>query len=81
MKLLQIAVAFDQLVNTFFGGYADKTISSRCWRLREYQPYKTLRPVIDTILFFDPKHCETSYDNEVARKYSPADLAAPTSPE
>lgn len=81
MKIVQVAVAFDQLLNTLCGGYADETMSSRCWRLREFQPYKTLRPVIDTILFFDPKHCETSYDNEVRRKYLPADLPAPTLPE
>lgn len=74
MKLKQIAVALDQLVNTIFGGYADETMSSRCWRLREFQPYKTLLPVIDTVLFFDPQHCETSYLNEIARKYLPADL-------
>jgi hypothetical protein len=74
MKILQIAVALDQLVNTIFGGYADETMSSRCWRLREYQPYKVLRPAIDAVLFFDPRHCETSYLNEIARKYQPADL-------
>jgi hypothetical protein len=71
---MQILVALDQLVNTIFGGYAEETMSSRCWRLREFQPYKTLRPVIDTILFFDPDHCETSYLNEVDHKYMPADL-------
>lgn len=76
-KLIQIAVAADQLVNALCGGYADETMSSRCWRLREFQPYKTLRPVIDRILFFDPNHCETSYLNEIARKYLPADLPKP----
>ena len=81
MKILQIAIAFDQLVNTFLGGYADETMSSRCWRLRDFQPYKILRPVIDTVLFFDPDHCETSYENEISRKYMPADLPTPTLPK
>lgn len=78
-RLAQIAVAADQLCNAIFGGYADETMSSRCWRLREFQPYKTLRPVIDAVLFFDPRHCETSYLNEIARKYMPADLPTSTS--
>lgn len=76
-KLTQIAVAADQLLNAICGGYADETMSSRCWRLRGFQPYKTLRPLIDTILFFDPRHCQTSYENEIARKYMPADLPKP----
>ena len=28
----QILVAFDQLINTCIGGYADETLSSRAWR-------------------------------------------------
>lgn len=28
----QIAVAFDQLVNTLLGGWADETLSARAWR-------------------------------------------------
>lgn len=76
-KLRQVAVALDQLVNAICGGYADETMSSRCWRLRQFQPYKTLCPMIDAVLFFDPKHCETSYLNEIARKYLPADLPKP----
>ena len=76
-KITQVAVAFDQLCNAICGGYADETMSSLCWRLRAVQPYKTLRPVIDSVLFFDPNHCETSYANEIARKYMPADLPKP----
>lgn len=77
MKVAQVAVAFDQLINALCGGYADETMSSRVWRLRQFQPYKTLRPVIDTILFFDPNHCQTSYESEVARKYLPASFSQP----
>lgn len=77
MKILQVAVAIDQLLNTLCGGYADETMSSRCWRLRAYSPYKWLRPAIDTILFFDPDHCRTSYESEVARKYLPTSFSQP----
>lgn len=74
MKLMQIAVAFDQLVNTLLGGYADETMSSRCWRLRVRQPYKFLRPIIDSIFFWQKDHCEQSFKSELARKYQPKEL-------
>ena len=28
----QFLIAADQLANTIAGGYADETLSSRCWR-------------------------------------------------
>ena len=31
--LEKLWIAFDQLVNTAFGGWPDETLSSRCWRL------------------------------------------------
>ena len=34
-RLEQIPIAIDQLVNTFFGGWADETISSAAWRKRD----------------------------------------------
>lgn len=74
MKLAQVAVALDQLINTIFGGYADETMSSRCWRLRNEQPYRYLRKTIDTVLWFDKDHCETSYNSERQRKYFPQEL-------
>lgn len=33
-RFSQIPIAFDQLVNTLFGGWADETISSAAWRKR-----------------------------------------------
>lgn len=74
MKILQVAVAFDQLVNTLAGGYADETMSSRCWRLRAEQPYRALRHAIDKALWFDKNHCEESFISEQQRKYFPREL-------
>lgn len=72
MKLKQIAIAADQLLNTLLGGYAGESVSSRCWRLRESQPYKTARPVIDWLFsYWGPNHCEESFKNRKA--YTPAD--------
>lgn len=66
-----LLIAIDQMINTVFGGYPDETISARCWRLRERQPYKTLRAVIDGLFFFQPDHCQRAYESEVARLQSP----------
>lgn len=71
-----VLIAMDQLVNTllFFlpgGAWADETISARSWRLRHAQPFKALRPVIDTMFFFDSNHCQSSYESEKLRNQSP----------
>lgn len=70
-----MAIAFDQLVSALLGGYACESISSRCWRLRDYRPYKTMRHVIDWLFFWQPNHCRASYDAQVARRNVPADYA------
>lgn len=67
----QVLIAFDQLLNAVFGGYADETISARCWRLRERQPYSTLRAIVDGLFFWEPEHCKQSYESEVERMQSP----------
>lgn len=69
----EVLIALDQLVNTIFGGYADETMSARCWRLRSFQPYATLRPIIDGLFFWDPDHCRTSYESEQQRTELPAE--------
>lgn len=66
----QILIAIDQLINAVFGGWADETLSARCWRCRYIQPFKTLQPVIDR-LFFDPAHCVDSYLSERKRSQLP----------
>lgn len=67
MKFKQFLIAVDETVNTLLGGYAGETISTRCWRLREFQPYKTARPVIDFIFcYWGPNHCEESFNNRDA---------------
>ena len=68
----QILMAFDQLVNTFFAGWADETLSARCWRTKSWFRY-----VIDYTLFIWQKdeqgrrHCEQSYEHEIDRKDLP----------
>lgn len=67
-RLKQIAIAVDQLINTLIpGGWADETISARCWRLRNRRAWGVARLVVDSVLFFDKNHCEESYKSEVLR--------------
>ncbi len=69
----QIAIAFDQLINTFpFMGMADETLSARAWRLQEASTFWGLvRVTVDTLFFFDRLHCYTSYIAEFERKHLP----------
>lgn len=71
MKLMQIAIAADQLANAVLGGWADETLSARCWRLRAYQPYKALRHVVDALFILKPDHCQRSYESERLRAQMP----------
>lgn len=74
MALMQVAIAFDQLLNTLCGGWADETLSARLWRNR-YNSwwwdfwYKT----VNLLFFWQDNHCLESYQSEVNRKQLPAE--------
>jgi hypothetical protein len=72
-QIKQILIAFDQFLNTLLGGFADETLSARAWRTEQDGKIfgRFFRPLIDTILFFDPQHCYTSYLSEKERKQYP----------
>ncbi|MGD9698508.1 hypothetical protein [Acinetobacter sp.] len=56
MKILQIMIAFDQLINTILGGMADETISSRAHRNRyKSWRWRFMRRLIDGLFFFGKK--------------------------
>lgn len=80
MRLREIAIACDQLANAILGGYACETISARCYRLRAYAPYTSMRRWIDRIFFWQPDHCKASYEAQVARRNVPADYSTPPAP-
>jgi hypothetical protein len=70
----QILIALDQLANAILLGYADETLSARCWRNRNKSFYwATLRWSIDVIAlcFLDFNHCEKSYNSEIQRNQLP----------
>lgn len=69
-----IFISIDQLINTIFNGWPDETISSRAWRWhidnKRSWPYK----FIDTIFFWEDKHCYNSYISEREGKQLPPEL-------
>ena len=68
MSLKQIAIAFDQLVNTLLGGMADETLSARAHRTGS-----VLEPLIDALFFWQADHCFESYLSEKERKQLPSE--------
>ncbi len=72
----QILIAIDQLFNALLGGYADETLSSRAWRLytRDRLSGRILKPVIDTLFFFDKDHCYNAFLSEVKRRQLPREF-------
>ena len=71
-----ILIALDQLLNTVLLGFPDETLSSRSYRTEQegYRLGAILRPIIDTLMCFDPEHCRTSYETEMTRKQFPIEM-------
>ncbi|WP_167522297.1 pseudouridine synthase [Dissulfurirhabdus thermomarina] len=77
MRISQVLIALDQLVNTLCwwlpgGCWADETLSSRAWRLRDEVPW--LRRWIDRIFWWQPAHCRQAYESERRRLQAPPEL-------
>lgn len=74
-QLKQIAIAFDQLLNTLIpGGMADETLSARAHRMRmkKQRVWGWTASAIDLLFFWQDGHCEQSYLSEVGRKHLPS---------
>lgn len=73
---LQMLIAYDQLVNTYFKGWADESISSRAYRrsLNDCHWCPVMKQVIDTIFFWESDHCKKSYESEKERNQLPPEL-------
>lgn len=70
----KILIAVDQLFNTLLGGWPDETLSSRAWRWEKDGVRSWPRRFIDTLFFFDPRHCRESYESEILRRQFPESL-------
>lgn len=78
----QFLTAVDQTVNTLFfhteyngrrvWGYADESISARCWRLKN-KGWTWQYKVINKIFFWQSNHCEYAYESEKLRRQLPAE--------
>ena len=76
MMIKQILIAIDQLFNALTGGYADETLSSRSWRLysKDKLSGRILKPLIDTLFFWQKDHCYNSFLSEVERRQLPREF-------
>lgn len=69
-----VLIAFDQLLNAFFKGWPDETLSSRAWRWDLAGKRSWPRKVIDRLFFWESEHCRESYGSELARRQWPPEL-------
>lgn len=54
--------ALSQLLNTFlFNGHPNESVSARAWR----EDRKRWVRAIDTVFFWEPSHCQRSYEHDV----------------
>ena len=70
----QVLVAVDQLINTFFGGMADETMSSRAHRLKIERGRKWASLIINWLFFLQEDHCQQAYESELERAHLPISM-------
>lgn len=65
-----VLIALDQLLNTLLAGAPDETLSSRAYRAdRDGKVFgRIFRPAIDTLFFWQRRHCFQGYLAEVQRR-------------
>ena len=68
----QVLVAIDQLINTFFWGMADETLSARAWRHHLQGDRSWPVHILDALFFWQDQHCKQAYESELERKQLPA---------
>lgn len=71
-RILNLLIALDQFLYvlvTLGNGDPDETMSAAAWRLEQNRHWAGIifRPFIDTLFWFDPEHCKTSYESELIR--------------
>lgn len=75
-RMLNWLIAFDQLAFatlTLGRSSPDETLSAAAWRSEGNGKLlgRIFRPLIDTLFWFDQKHCQTSFESEVNRMHLP----------
>lgn len=75
-RLLNWLTALDQFAfNTATLGHSspDETLSAAAWRWEQSKKLqgRILRPLIDMLFWFDPAHCQSSFESERNRAHLP----------
>lgn len=75
-RILNISIAIDQLLYvllTLGAGSPDETLSAAAYRSEGNGKLlgRIFRPIIDTLFWFDPKHCQTSFESERDGRHLP----------
>jgi len=70
----QLLIAIDQTINAALLGWADETLSSRCYRLSRDGKRQWPRVIIDRIFFWQLEHCKQSYESERKRLHLPPEF-------
>ena len=80
---LQVAIAFDQLINALLDGMADETLSSRSYRMwRDGRKAGWMMKAIDLLFFWQKLrtdaigHCHQAYLHELERLGLPENMRA-----
>ena len=70
MYLQNLAIGFDQMLNTLLAGSPDESLSSRAHRQRTkgQRYWGWTADAIDKLFFWQTGHCEKSWLQEVKRK-------------
>lgn len=65
-----LLIALDQLINAALCGAPDETLSSRAYRAdRDGKLFgRIFRPAIDTLFFWQTRHCYGAYVAEIQRR-------------
>lgn len=73
--MLQVLIAFDQLLNAILAGKADETLSARAYRMKvkDHKYWSWTAEFIDKVFFWQDKHCYNAYLAEKQRKQLPED--------
>lgn len=75
-RILNWLIAFDQLAfATLTLGHSspDETLSAAAWRWERSGKLvgRVLRPLVDTLFWFDPDHCRMAYQSELRGLHLP----------
>lgn len=73
---MQTLIAIDQVLNTLVNrGFADETLSARCFRMTDVsRGWNRAHKIVDWVFwhfFRDYNHCYNSYLSEMRRKHLP----------